>query len=499
MNREAPQNSKSRRPCLMIVGGGRVGRELVKRSLPFWRISLVELRPEVVRRIQESLSRPEGEAGELRLLAGDATSGLVLEQAGVEDADTLVATAGNDRVNAEVCRLAVERYGRTRVISLIHDEESASGFPSPPVELVWRDEHLAGLLESRIHSDAARKVSLGTGAGQLLETTVMAGSSVIGRSLETLNARNWRIAAIHRGEELILPEGHTLLEAGDKVLLIGKSDILYAIAEYIRIGVSEFPRRYGDRLLLPRLSRSRHEGLLAEALYLAARTQITGVDLLPWRTDGKQNPEGCEEEFREVLPDIHRVPSSGNPVDDVLRWLGKGYTGCLVLPPPSRRAGMRFTRKKEFLRILEEVTCPILVPRGTHPYRNILVPVTDRVESIAAAELAMDLARLLGSRITAANILPPGFSVGEAELESQREALEKTIALGNLYRVRVEKREKEGNPIREILKMAREYDLLVLSHRRDRRWRPFRPDISRHLILRAPCSVLVVGMGRQRP
>jgi Trk K+ transport system NAD-binding subunit len=499
MTPEIPRKNGSPKPFLMIMGGGRVGRDLFERSLPFWRISLVDVSAEVIREIRESLPDPGEESGEIRLLAGDGTSALVLEEAGVEDADAVVVTTGDDRVNREVCRLVVERYGRSKVVSLVNEETAQAGFPSPPVELVPRNEHLAGLLESRLHSDAARRVSLGAGTGQLIETTVMAGSSVIGRPLETLNARNWRIAAIHRGDELILPEGHTLLEAGDRVLLIGKADVLYSIAEYIRIGKSEFPRRYGDRLLLPLLSRSRHETLLAEALYLATNTKITGVDLLPWQRGRKDEHEGCEHEFRSALSDVHRLPPAPDPAAGALEWVNKGYTGCLLLPPPSRKPGMKFAGKKEFLRILEEVTCPILVPRGTHPYRKILVPVTDRAESAASAELAMDLARLLDSQITAASVLPPGFSVGEAELESQREALQKTIALGSLYRMRIDKLEKEGNPIREILRIARDFDLLVVSHRRDRPWKLFRPDISHHLILRAPCSVLVVEMGRRTP
>jgi len=434
----------------------------------------------------------------VRVLQGAATSSLVLEEAGVERADAVVATTGSDRVNQEVCRLAVERYHRTKVVSLVKDEEERSRFPSPPAELVLRNEHLATLLEGRLHSDSARWFSLGTGAGQLVETTVMSGSPVIGRSLETLNARNWRIAAIHRENELILPHGLTRLAAGDKVLLIGKPDVLPGIAEYIRIGFSEFPRRYGDRLLLPLLSCSRHGALLDESLYLVKNTKISGVDLLPWQRDRKDDRSGCDQAFRSAVPHVARIPAGEVPITTALEQVKQGNTGCFILPPPAR-GGMKFARKREFLQLLEEVTCPILIPRGTHPYENILVPVTDKLESIAAAELAMDLARLLGSRIAAASVLPPGFSVGESALEGQRDALKQTLSLGNLYRMRMEKIEKEGNPVREILRLCRGHDLLVVSHRRDRRWKPFRPDVSHHLILKAPCSVLVVEMGKNKP
>jgi Trk K+ transport system NAD-binding subunit len=484
---------------LLLVGGGRVGRDLLQHSLPFWRIALVEIREDTARTIRESLESQEPAAPAVRVLQGDATSSLVLEEAGIEHADAVVITTGSDRVNQEVCRLAVERYHRTKVVSLVNDEGEQSRFPALPVDLVLRNEHLAALLESRLHSDAARWLSLGTGKGQLVETTVMAGSPVIGRSLETLNARNWRIAAIHRDNELILPHGLTRLAEGDKVLLVGKPDALPGIAEYIRIGFSEFPRRYGERLLLPLLSRSRHETLLDESLYLAKNTKISGVDLLPWQRDLKDDRSGCEQAFRSAVPHVSRISPGEGPIPTALELTKQGNTGCFILPPPARRAIMKFAGKRDFLRILEEVTCPILIPRGTHPYENILVPVTDKMESIAAAELAMDLARLLRSRITAASVLPPGFSVGESELNSQREALKQTLSLGNLYRMRMEKIEMEGNPVREILRLSKDFDLLVVSHRRDRRWAPFRPDISHHLILRAPCSVLVVEMGKKKP
>jgi Trk K+ transport system NAD-binding subunit len=499
MNTNLSRTPPAGRPLLLLVGGGSVGRDLLHRSLPFWRISLVEIDEGVVRSLRESL-KSEGSADlSVRVLQGDATSPLVLEDAGVEQADAVVVTTGTDRVNQEVCRLVVERYERTRVVSLVNDEEAQARFPSPPADLVLRNEHLAALLESRLHNDAARWLSLGTGAGKLVETTVMAGSPVIGRSLESLNARNWRIAAIHRDDELILPHGITRLAEGDKVLLIGKPDVLSGIAEYIRIGFSEFPRRYGERLLLPLLSRHRHGALLDESLYLARNTRIRGADLLCWQQDPKDDRADCEEAFRSAVPQVSRIPAGDGPVAAALKHVKQGNTGCFILPPPARKAGMTFARKRDFLRILEEVTCPILIPRGTHPYENILVPVADKAESIAAAELAMDLARLLGSRITAVSVLPPGFSVGEAALESQREALKQTLSLGNLYRMRMEKIEEEGNPVREILRLCQGFDLLVVSHRRERRWTPFRPDISHHLILRAPCSVLVVEMGEKKP
>lgn len=494
-----PLDNQTEKPCLLLVGGGKVGGQLLKRFVPYWHVVLLDKCAETLQQIRQWLNEEQTPADGYRLLEGDATSSLVLAEADIEKADAVVVTTSDDRVNAEVCRIAVERYEKGKIVSLVNKEDAQERFPSDSVDLVHRDRHLATLFENKLQHGSAQSVPYGTGEGQIIEVEIMAGSPVIDRPLEELNAQSWRVAGIHRDKELILPHKDTILEQGDRVLLIGKPDVLAVIAEYIRIGVSEFPRRYGDRLLVPVFSKPRTETFSEEALYIAGNTKIRAVDLLCWNPKAEQNRQQYAERFQAAGPRVHQDSCSEDSLKTLLESTKTGETGCLILPQPSTFSGKQSIGRRHFLKILEEVTCPILVSRGTHPYRRILVPVTDKTESMAAAELAMDMARLLGSGITVVSVLPPVFSVGEAELKSQREALAKTLSLGNLYRMRIENLEKEGNPIREILKISKDFDLLVVSHRRDRRWTAFRPDISHHLIFRAACSVLVVEMGKKKP
>ncbi len=486
------------RPGLLLIGGGRVGGELLNISLPYWDITLVEKNPVHLNNIKDQLAKLNIYELPIRLCEGDATSPLVLRDAGIDKADAIVVTTPEDRINAEVCRIAVQEFKKTNVVSILNENTAESLFAPFPVELVSRSGSIAAILENKIHGRTGHYVSFGTEAGKIVETTVMAGSPVIGRPLEDLNTQSWWIAAIFRGKALIPPHHDTTLEENDRVLLVGKPEVLLTSAEYIRIGRSEFPSRYGDRLLLPVFPESPTENYLDEALYLAKNTSIRGVDLLCWSEDSRDLCSLYTDRFHDAGLAVQRNAASQSPGDFVLEAQKKEGIGCLVLPHPSKKMSLRHFDQKDFLRLLEEVTCPILVSRGTYPYRNIFVPVKHRAESIAAAELAMDLARLLSARVTAVSIFPPSFSVGEEEIESQREALAKTLSLGNLYRMRIEELEQEGNPIRELSKISDQFDLMVISHRRERRWKPFRPDISHHLILRSPCSVLVVEMGKER-
>lgn len=474
-----------------------MGRELLRRVLPHWRVSVVERDPEAAERIRRDFGCSTSPDSECSLREGDASSSLVLEEAGIEEADVVAVTTSDNRLNREVCRIAEGRFRAKKVVSLIRGDADPLSPEVTSVEWVETYDSLARLLEREIHSGTRGNLLFESEGGQIQEVTVMAGSPVVGRSLGELNAQTWSIAAVFREKSLILPRPDTRLETGDRVLLVGHREILETIAEYMRIGVSEFPRRYGDWLLIPVFCEPEAREFFDEALYLAQNTSIRGVELFCWAEKAGEVQEAAAERLRSAGLSVRTTAFHDDPVATVLEAVESRDIGCLVLPPPACRSTSGTIGRGQFRRLLEVVCCPILVARGTHPYERILVPVTDTEESLAAAELALDLARLLGSKTSAASILPPSFSVGEAALRSQKEALEKTLSLANLYRTSIDDLEQEGNPVREILKLLKGFNLLVVSHRRGRRWRIFRPDISHHLIGKASASVLVVEMGNR--
>ena len=167
-------NNLSGKPRLLLVGGGRVGRELLQRSLPYWRVVLVDKSAEVLEQIRKSVNKVDTEAEACRLFQGDATSSIALEEADIEDADAVVVTTPDDRVNAEVCRIAVERYKKAKVVSLVNQEDARDLFPAASVEFIHRNQHLASLLENKLHHGSAQSVPYGTGEGQIIEAEVMA-------------------------------------------------------------------------------------------------------------------------------------------------------------------------------------------------------------------------------------------------------------------------------------------------------------------------------------
>jgi len=75
------------------------------------------------------------------------------------------------------------------------------------------------------------------------------------------------------------------------------------------------------------------------------------------------------------------------------------------------------------------------------------------------------------------------------QVDKRRREIEK---LAGLYHVKVRADVVEGNPIYELVRMSRDYDLLVLPYPRGRRSFLTRPDVALNIIHRAHCSVMVM-------
>ena len=478
------------KPLLIIAGAGQTGRELVNRLHPHWEVVVLDKDPAKL-----ALLELEGAPAGVVRLEGDATSTLVLKQAGIESAHTALSVMGRDDADLEFCRLARQVFHVSRVMAMAVVRSRIPEFEELGVEVISRPRSVSSVLQSRVERGKRTTSDVGLGKGEILEVRVLPHSPAIGKVLKDLHPLSWLVGAIYRESRLVVPHGDTEIQAGDRVLLVGEPAILPAIADYFRSGTSDFPLQYGSHILVANPA-GRPEGRsVEEALYLAQSSKALGVKLLV----ATQQDAGAYQELRdrarqdgtlaEVVTSPERVPPE--------RLLKESDCGCLVLPPP--RVGLRERMGlggREILEALDQSRQPCLIARGTHPYRRILVAVAPGAGPSRAVELALDVSRVVGGSLTACTALPPALVAGEERLRGLREALRQAVAIGALYSMRVPTEVLEGNPVHQVLRKAEDCDLLILAHRKRRAFSLTRPDTSRHLLLRAPCSVLVLPYGK---
>lgn len=471
------------KPYLVIAGAGQTGREIAGRLIDKFDVLLIDTEA-------GRLAVAQQEIGEVATLQGDATSPLVLQKADMEKAHTAIGLTGDDQVNLEFCKTASQRFGVNNCYSVVTRRTRIAEFNDLGIEVLSRAYAVASILQTRVNPGRRTTSEIGLGAGELFEVTVMAHSPVVGRSLSSFHGKAWLAGAIYREGKLVVPHGSTVIQVGDRVLLIGDPAVLPAVANFFRTGASEFPLQYGSYILVSDPEKQGDGFSLPEALNLARHTNAQGLKVLsaPYQED---------ETLAEVCR-LAEVPSSIKTAPEdwprrVTRILNQEDAGCVVLPGPKQGLldwlGLGHKALFEMLRHLDR---PCLLSRGTFPYRKILLVVSKGEAFTRAAELAMEITRHFDAEITALAVLPPEFVSGTGHHEELKQAIDHACSMGSYYSLKVESRLLEGHPVHTVVEEAAHYDLVVLGYAPSGGPRWFSVDAAQHLLLRLPCSAVVL-------
>lgn len=203
---------------IIIVGGGRVGGKLGKLFVKEKHdVIIIEKNPDVAKELSSEL--------DALVLNGDATEGKILIQAGIKEADCLIAATSDDKVNLLVVGKA-KKFGIGKVISRVCDPENYESFLK--LEAIPIDE--TGRIVEAIHNaiSAPEKeivLSIAGGRGYIVRVLVKETSPCLGKKIGKVNLKK-NIICIERNKELIpLHEDDVFLE-GDIVFLLAKPEEL---------------------------------------------------------------------------------------------------------------------------------------------------------------------------------------------------------------------------------------------------------------------------------
>ncbi len=474
------------RPTIVVAGLGETGTDLVTRLRVNWDVIGIDVDPSAV----QALEALERETEHLRLYVGDACSGLVLQRARIEDAHAIVACAGSDEANLEICQQALSRFQVKNALALAYTLDWNDRYRDAGVEIVSQDRACAALLESRVERGQRVATGIGLGQGEIVEVEVLSSSSVAGKPLMELRPRRWLVGAIYRGGELIVPHGSTVIQPGDHVVVIGEPEVLPYIATLIRSGESEFPLRFGSHVVA--LCGPQLEATLGEAGYLLESTRAVRFEAIACQADEKRLTALASRAEEAGIPYGFSCTAE-NSVATLVRAAERNDLGVLLLGheplPFLSRIGLGRSRTA---RVMDHVHSPVLVARQSHPYRRVLLVAAELPFPMEAAELAIDLVRKVDAELHLASVQQPELVVGADAHADMEQVVGDIESLAGMYHVEVQAHRLVGNPIQEVEQVAGDYDLLVLPHIRNRKTFLTRPSVSLNLIHRAPCSVMAL-------
>ncbi len=224
---------------VMIAGGGNIGRQLAARLERDYEVKLIEINKAASNRLAENLHRT-------LVLTGDATDEDLLEQENIESMDVFCALTNDDEDNIMSALLA-KRMGAHRVMALINRSAYVNLVQGGEIDIaISPAQATVGPLLSKIRrGDMAAVHSLRRGAAEVLEIVIhgdLKTSKVVGRRIGDVALPDGSaIAAIIRGEEVLIAHHDTLMEAEDHLILFALNKrIIPKIEKLFQVGFGFF-------------------------------------------------------------------------------------------------------------------------------------------------------------------------------------------------------------------------------------------------------------------
>ncbi len=202
---------------IIIVGGGMKVHFLAKSLISKgYSITIINEDPEYCK----LLSRKHKAAN---VVLGDGSRPQILEDAGVECTNAVIAVTPHDPDNLVICQLASKRYGVPKVFGIVNDPNNISVFKSLGVEtIISTADIISSLIEQRVLTDEIIDlVPIEGGKVALMEIEMHPEYPAVGKAMMELGFPEGAIVGvIMRNGDVIIPFGKTRIQEKDRLVIL---------------------------------------------------------------------------------------------------------------------------------------------------------------------------------------------------------------------------------------------------------------------------------------
>ncbi|MGA7396042.1 MAG: TrkA family potassium uptake protein [Solirubrobacterales bacterium] len=201
---------------LIVVGAGKVGVNLTRELLlQGHEVTLVENSRSRYLAVEQKL--------EHNVHYGDASELWVLERAGIERADMVVAVTGDDEDNILICQVAKEKYGVPRIIARVNNPSNRPHFDLLDIKpVVSSTDLILRLLGHEVpHQNLVHLLDLEEEKIEIIEFRLPEDSPIAGKKVGEIETpdRTLLISILRNGVGFV-PDAKSELKAGDDILAV---------------------------------------------------------------------------------------------------------------------------------------------------------------------------------------------------------------------------------------------------------------------------------------
>lgn len=207
----------------IIVGAGHVGSNLAQIILDDGHeVALIE-------NDEDRAAAANGRFDAIVLHADIAQSG-ILTEAGIDRADALVATTGDDSANLMAMFLGNEQNIKT-LISIVNDRGHTSLFERIGVKVFFDPDLLvAQQLYRMVRTPSAHELVALPDGGEMFDITIPEGAPLAGLTLaeaakKKIVPHGFVFVSLRRGKVVHAPNGESRIESGDHLTIFSESPV----------------------------------------------------------------------------------------------------------------------------------------------------------------------------------------------------------------------------------------------------------------------------------
>ncbi len=230
--------TQAKQERVVIIGGGNVGlgvaRELETRTERV-RVKIIEKGRECAENAADMLERTI-------VLNGDGLTSGLLAEAGIENADAVLAVTDDDKTNLLVsvrakemgCKMAITLINDPTLVPLMNPLE-IDAYINP------RSTTVSSILRHIRHGRVRGVYSVGDAEAEVIEAQVLGTSPIAGQMIKNIDfPESSIVAGMVQGDKIIRPTGETRINEGDTITIFALADDVPEVERLLQVTIDFF-------------------------------------------------------------------------------------------------------------------------------------------------------------------------------------------------------------------------------------------------------------------
>jgi trk system potassium uptake protein len=213
---------------IVIAGGGKVGYYLAKTLISYkHKVVVIEKQQTLCQKVADELNIPA--------IIGDATNIDILASANVSKANIFIAVTGKDEENLIACQLAKTNFKIKKTIARVNNPKNIKVFERLGVDIaVSSTSIITDLIEHEVDFFGVNTlIRLKNDKIVISEIKIIESSPSCNKSISELEMpKDCIIISIIRNDEVIIPNGFSILRTDDLIITVSSLENQKVLIEF---------------------------------------------------------------------------------------------------------------------------------------------------------------------------------------------------------------------------------------------------------------------------